>query len=147
MGLPPMHGSQNMNHIRLIDKLIYVQARYKYLRMISQQHVRRLRARRSRANNAKCAISNQVPMSYMHQDRLHIKRQRPMCSSSFRSSYVTNPGHKQNLTALRKALPIVSNMPLIHVNSSLILVNASPFGLRDPRFGILHHHPPSISYF
>lgn len=41
---------------------------------------------------------------------------------------------------------IVSNMPQIKVNSSIVLVNRSPFGLRDPRFGIFHHCSQSISY-
>lgn len=31
MGLPPMHGSQNMNHIRLINKL---NARYNYVQYL-----------------------------------------------------------------------------------------------------------------
>lgn len=42
---------------------------------------------------------------------------------------------------------IVSNMPLINVNSSVVMVNHSPFGLHDPRFGIFHHCSQSISYF
>lgn len=42
---------------------------------------------------------------------------------------------------------IVSNMPLINVNSSVVMVNHSPLGLRDPRFGIFHHCSQSISYF
>lgn len=42
---------------------------------------------------------------------------------------------------------IISNMPLINVNSSVLMVNHSPFGLRDPRFGIFHHCSQSISYF
>lgn len=40
---------------------------------------------------------------------------------------------------------IVSNLPLI--NSSVLVVNNSPFGLRDPQVGILHHCSQSISYF
>lgn len=43
--------------------------------------------------------------------------------------------------------PIVSNMPLTNVNSSIFLVNHSPFGLQDPRVGIFHHCAQSISYF
>lgn len=42
---------------------------------------------------------------------------------------------------------IISNMPLINVNSSVLMVNHSPLGLRDPRFGIFHHCSQSISYF
>lgn len=33
------------------------------------------------------------------------------------------------------------------VNSSIIQLNHSPFGLRDPRVGIFHHCSQSISYF
>lgn len=43
--------------------------------------------------------------------------------------------------------PIVSNMPLINVNSSILLVNHSPFALTEPQFGILHHCSQSVSYF
>lgn len=42
---------------------------------------------------------------------------------------------------------IISNLPLINVNSSIVLVNHSPFGIRDPRFGLFHHCSQSISYF
>lgn len=47
---------------------------------------------------------------------------------------------------LRDSVPIISNLPLINVNSSIVLLNNSPFGLNDPRFGILHHNSPSYSY-
>lgn len=169
MGLPPMHGSQNMNHIRLIDKLIYVQNRYKLLKMMSQQHVSRLKAqhvaRRRRAfqnhhlNNATPVIksqpNNDAPMCFrlQHNNRnpittINEKRQWPnfrIASNEHKTSLTKL--QKQNFKLLKEASPIVSNMPLIHVNSSIILVNTSPFGLRDPRFGILHHHSPSISYY
>lgn len=48
---------------------------------------------------------------------------------------------------LRKSFPILSNLPFINRDASIILVNYSPFALRDPRFGIFHHCPQSISYF
>lgn len=47
----------------------------------------------------------------------------------------------------RYNLPMLSNFPLIDDSTSILLVNHSPFGLRDPRFGILHHCSESISYF
>lgn len=53
----------------------------------------------------------------------------------------------QNVMPSNVNAPIVSNMPLMNVNSSIFLVNHSPFGLRDPRFGIFHHCSQSISYF
>lgn len=48
----------------------------------------------------------------------------------------------------KNSIPIVSNMPLINIqNSSILLINDSPFGLRDKRFGILHHLQPSETYY
>lgn len=164
-----MHGSQNMNHIRLINKLIYVQNRYKLLKMMSQQHVGRLKAQRvarqSRApqslqvNNAtpviKSQLCNDAAMSHLQYNnninpirRLNEKRQWPhLRTTSNEHKTSLTKLQKQKLKVLKEASPIVSNMPLIHVNSSIILVNTSPFGLRDLRFGILHHHSPSISYY
>lgn len=49
---------------------------------------------------------------------------------------------------LKNSVPIVSNMPLINIqNSSILFINDSPFGLRDKRFGILHHFQPSETYY
>lgn len=45
------------------------------------------------------------------------------------------------------SLPMVSNLPLINMDASMLLVNHSPFALQDPRFGILHHCSQSVSYF
>lgn len=53
---------------------------------------------------------------------------------------------KNRLKFMKKSQPIISNMPFINFNSSLILVNTSPFALSDPRFGILHHDSPSLPY-
>jgi hypothetical protein len=48
---------------------------------------------------------------------------------------------------LRNSFPIMSNMPLVRVSQSVLLLNRSPFALSDPQFGILHHHSPmSMSY-
>lgn len=48
----------------------------------------------------------------------------------------------------KNSTPIVSNMPLINIqNSSILLINDSPFGLRDKRFGLLHHLQPSETYY
>lgn len=48
----------------------------------------------------------------------------------------------------KNSTPIVSNMPLINIqNSSILLINDSPFGLRDRRFGLLHHLQPSETYY
>lgn len=52
------------------------------------------------------------------------------------------------MQCFRNSIPIVSNMPVINIqNSSILLINDSPFGLRDKRFGILHHSQPSESYY
>lgn len=49
--------------------------------------------------------------------------------------------------ALKRSIPIISNMPWINSNFSAILINTSPFALTDRRFGILHHGNSSKSYF
>lgn len=56
--------------------------------------------------------------------------------------------HVHTMGHFKGSVPIVSNMPLINIqNSSIVLVNDSPFGLRDKRFGILHHALPSETYY
>lgn len=35
--------------------------------------------------------------------------------------------------------PVITNMPLINLNPSIILLNASPIVLSNRSFGILHH--------
>jgi hypothetical protein len=57
------------------------------------------------------------------------------------------PCFSSEFREMKKSIPIVSNMPFIHLNSSVILVNTSPFSLTDRRFGILHHNSASISYY
>lgn len=52
-----------------------------------------------------------------------------------------------NQRYLRKSYPILSNLPFINRDASIILVNRSPFALTDPRFGIFHHSAQSVSYF
>lgn len=62
------------------------------------------------------------------------------------SNYLPSMERRSNRNRSRKH-GFVSNMPLINVNSSVLMVNHSPFGLRDPRFGIFHHCSQSISYY
>lgn len=54
---------------------------------------------------------------------------------------------QSNERYLRKSFPLLSNLPFINRDASIVLVNNSPFGLRDPRFGIFHHCSQSVSYF
>jgi hypothetical protein len=176
MGLP-IHGSQNMNHIRLMNKFDYVKARYDYLLNLIYNRPRRnsyydgrsMNMRRygqSAKNfdtntfyNSKCLKqraknnnNNHISSRYkrgniinanVHKSSLSL----PLKSTSSYHSQIYHKMHKQKLTHLRKAFPIISNMPFIHLNSSLILINSSPFALTDRRFGILHHHSPSVSYY
>lgn len=177
MGLP-IHGSQNMNHIRLINKLNYVKARYDYLLNLSHNPKRthafnnetRLNMRRygqsaknfdtnflysSKFNCLKQrAKHNNTHISCRYKQRantsnanMHKSSLSLPLKSTHHHSHNNHKMHKQKLTNLRKAIPMISNMPFIHLNSSLILINSSPFALTDRRFGILHHHSPSISYY
>lgn len=146
MGLP-IHGSQNMNHIRLIyNKFIYVKSRYEYLLSLSRQQSI-LRHNKHFHNHRK-----KQKASYKNKQSF-LRAYKASLSLPLKSSTLSQPPpkfsshslmHKQKL---RQAFPIVSNMPFIHLNSSLILINTSPFALTDRRFGILHHHSPSMSYY
>lgn len=137
MGLPSgMHGSQmNMNHIRLINKLTYVKARYNYL----SQLCRHMRLQRALHNNTASILTTTT-----------LKRPQSLLevnNKPFSSMHLLSKLQKRKLGHMKKSVPIVSNMPFIHVNSSLILVNSSPFALTDQRFGIFHHNATSISYY
>lgn len=128
MGLPTMHGSQNMNHIRLINKLIYVQARFKLLQRLTMCMMQQRR---------RCSM--ELKHLFWHQKAPNVhKHSLPMKNATTPLTLTQQD--------LRQAFPIVSNMPFIHQNSSLLLINSSPFALTDSRFGIFHHHQPSISY-
>ena len=131
MGLPSMHGSQNMNHIRLTNKLFYVQAKFNYMQKLLSHKASPTQVFRQRPKNLFRKAAN------VHKASQPWKLSLPSLTNT----------QKQRLKHMKKAFPVVSNMPFIHINSSLILVNTSPFALTDPRFGILHHHSPSISYF
>ena len=75
-------------------------------------------------------------------DRLHNKKNISI-SQYFnyhpKSHIYNNPRYASNLS-------MISNMPLINMDYSMVVVNDSPFALRDSRFGILHHCSQSISY-
>jgi hypothetical protein len=85
----------------------------------------------------------------------HVRLQRPTYIYRTRRLNPLNE-HKQRTAqlgevlekcCLRNSFPIMSNMPLVRVSQSVLLLNRSPFALSDPQFGILHHHSPmSMSY-
>jgi hypothetical protein len=154
MGLPIHHGSQNMNHIRLItNKFNYVKARYDYLLNLHNRARKSFKRRyryygdthfikgggRQRVKPA--TTTTRYRSTTVHKSSLTLPLLKPSSSSS------STHFHHKKFAHLRKTLPIISNMPFIHLNSSLILINSSPFGLTDRRFGILHHHSPSASYY
>lgn len=106
----------------------------------------------------------QMPRPYPHSlSYPYPQIQRNVLPTSYDNNYRTNRSKKVRLqipllsvvpTRERRASrrhctrkhSIISNMPLINVNSSVLMVNHSPLGLRDPRFGIFHHCSQSISY-
>lgn len=138
MGLP-IHGShQNMNHIRLIyNKFNYVKTRYDFLLSLLRHSPLPTRHNFSR--------KKQRAFSSSRHHHSYRNSHKPSLSLPLKSFYSSrSSSHKQKL---KKAFPILSNMPFIHLNTSLIFVNNSPFALTDRRFGILHHHSPSISYY
>lgn len=110
------------------------------------------------ASNRNTMSQRQTPYSYSHHPD---RKTSSIISDKYRTSDYRNVRFKTplpNVTAQMKEHrnssrhksrknTIISNMPLINVNSSVLMVNHSPFGLRDPRFGIFHHCSQSISYF
>lgn len=105
--------------------------------------------------NPSSSSHRQTPYSYINPDRHSLS----MSNDRYRNIntkklplHIPQLGHLQ-IKDRRSSRPrlrkhsIVSNMPLINVNSSVVMVNHSPFGLHDPRFGIFHHCSQSISYF
>lgn len=111
---------------------------------------------RSTTNDYYLARSRPVRMNDNTVDRRTVLRPLTSRSNAFDNvrryriadnSYASIYGRAQ-MDARRKASrEIVSNMPLMNVNSSIFMVNHSPFGLRDPRFGIFHHCSQSVSYY
>lgn len=77
---------------------------------------------------------------------------RPSCLLRYRNRINMHKIRTEKLSrcldrvGLKHSIPIVSNMPMININSSIILMTHSPFALSDRRFGILHHSSPSASY-
>lgn len=144
MGLP-IHGSQNMNHIRLIyNKFNYVKTRYDFLLSL----LRHSPLLPTRHNNYFIRKKQKAFSKHHHHNAYHRNSHKPSLSLPLKSSYSPRSSSSlSNRQKLKKAFPILSNMPFIHLNTSLIFVNNSPFALTDRRFGILHHHSPSISYY
>lgn len=156
MGYPP---SQGHNNLRLYHTTNFHHQHYTHrLDTKHYQHSRRLNQYHHRINALKIlteksrlyagssghfsADRNRAkltrPTSLFKQYRGRLHRSQPALSGA-RSTV------RRKLS--RHSLPMLSNFPLIDDSTSMLLVNHSPFGLRDLRFGILHHCPQSASYF
>lgn len=78
----------------------------------------------------------------------YLAGHRNKLSGNFNDQDVTIRSNINKIKYFKNSIPIVSNMPWINIqNSSVLLINDSPFGLRDKRFGILHHMSPSETYY
>lgn len=93
--------------------------------------------------NTEFTKSNRVHFNLRRNNILMMhKQQRPRDKFIMGSRSLTY----QQRQDLKNSCPIISHMPFINLNSSVFVMNTSPFGLTDPRFGILHHFSPSRSY-
>lgn len=92
--------------------------------------------------NGRCGYSKNVRMNVMSQLNLL-----PTVTTRTTAAAASRERRSSRRRISSRMNTFVSNMPLINVNSSVVMVNHSPFGLQDPRFGILHHCSQSISYF
>lgn len=90
------------------------------------------------------------PHTNLYGDHVRKTILKPMSSRVAKNAHSLTAAlnlQRNSIHSHAKRHPIVSNMPLINVNSSILLVNHSPYGLTEPQFGILHHCAQSISYF
>lgn len=98
----------------------------------------------NRLHKSHSFLSNAVDSSF-HYLADSSTTSRPLVAGVRRSSAASLVAAKRRYW--RASFPMLSHMPLIDRNAELLLVNHSPFALRDPRFGILHHSALSSSYF
>lgn len=125
--LPPMHGSQNMNHIRLMKKLFRVKAKLRFLKQLRNQKQLN-RAARYKIQQQYLSHSVNLRCGKPTSRNKHLYR-------DIMSSMSNSRNHRLNQN--RKEFSFASNT----------LVTLSPFDFNDPSFGIFHHLAPSISYF
>lgn len=150
MGLSP---SQGHNNLRLYHTTPY----YHSHRLDDTKHNLHFLHNLQNNSNSKCSQTNnrqskrqRSPKSfrfsaerprYLFENGLHKSQ------PSFRSYHSDSNLIRSNERYLRKSFPLLSNLPFINRDASIVLINHSPFGLKDPRFGIFHHCSQSVSYF
>lgn len=155
MGLSP---SQGHNNLRLYHTTPYNHHSHRlddtkhnlhFLHNLQNQftknrlsHPSTMRRRRNHSCCATCFRFSAERPRYLFGDERPYARSNLRVYHSERSLFRPNERHRR-----RQSFPLLSNLPFISRNASLVLVNHSPFALRDPRFGIFHHCSNSISYF
>lgn len=151
MGLSPSQGHNNLrlyhttpyhhNH-RLDDTKHNLHILHK-LQNYPHSKCSRTNSRHTQKRCTKCYSFCAERPSYLFEQCDHLHKSQP----NIKNRHSDNNIFDSNERYLRKSFPLLSNLPFINSDSSIVLVNHSPFGLRDPRFGIFHHCSQSVSYF
>lgn len=100
--------------------------------------------------NTKCSRTNSRRSEIFCTKCFRFFAESPNCLFENKSQPSINISHSDNITHeryIRKSFHLLSNLQFIDRDASIVLVDHSPFALRDPRFGIFHHCSQSVSYF
>lgn len=146
MGLSP---SQGHNNLRLYHTTPY---HHNHRLDDTKHNLHKLHKFQMNPNNTKCSRTNNSRHSEKRcAECFRVFAGRP--THLFENGAVLHKSHSDNCVFrsneryLRKSFPLLSNLPFIDRDASIVLVNHSPFALRDPRFGLFHHCSQSVSYF
>lgn len=153
MGLSP---SQGHNNLRLYHTTPY----YHSHRLDDTKHNLHILHKLQSNSNSKCSNRSNNRQSKRQRSpknaRFSAERPRYLFEQSdglhksqpnFNNFHSDSSVLRSNQRYLRKSFPLLSNLPFINRDTSIVMINHSPFGLRDPRFGIFHHCSQSVSYF
>lgn len=125
---PTHYSSTKQQHQRLMNK---------FKLNMAKSRLKLKELTRSHGNNSNRSSSNKVGTAPM-----------PLYIGRTQSQKLNIQSSSKVIQYFKDSVPIISNMPLINIqNSSVLLINDSPFGLGDSRFGILHHLQNSETYF
>lgn len=152
MGLSPSQGHNNLrlyhttpyhhNH-RLDDTKHNLHILHKLQNYRNSQFSRTNSRHTKKRCCTKCHRFSAERPSYLFEQCDILHKSQP----NIKIRHSDNDIFRSNERYLRKSFPLLSNLPFIDRDASIVLVNHSPFALRDPRFGIFHHSSQSVSYF
>lgn len=149
MGLSPSQGHNNLrlyhttpyHHNHRLDDTKHNLHKLHQLQNEPDTKSTRSNSRYTQRRCTKCNRFSDERLTYLFEQSDGLHKSQPNLKIRHSNRFRANERY------LRKSFPLLSNLPFIDRDASIVLVNHSPFALRDPRFGIFHHCSPSVSYF